>query len=251
MSDTNPEKFAGLTFDDFRRRANDPELSPCEKVGFPDSYRAGKESVIFEDILSKLPLLGGRGQVVLEIGPGCSHLPVMLVEVCRAREHRLILVDSEEMLAHLPDAPFVTKIAACYPSCESLFETHRGSIGVILTYSVLHHVFAEANVWEFMDRSLELLAPGGEMLIGDLPNVSKRKRFFASAAGVRFHREFSGTSGSPDVSFNQVERKSIDDAVIVSLLLRARSAGFDAYLLPQGPGLPMANRREDILIRRP
>jgi hypothetical protein len=45
-----------------------------------------------------------------------------------------------------------------------------------------------------------------------------------------------------------VEAGKIDDAVIVSLLLRCRLAGFDAYVLPQGPDLPMANRREDVLI---
>ena len=43
----------------------------------------------------------------------------------------------------------------------------------------------------------------------------------------------------------------IDDSILVSLLLRARGQGFDAYLLPQRPTLPMANRREDLLIVRP
>jgi hypothetical protein len=34
-------------------------------------------------------------------------------------------------------------------------------------------------------------------------------------------------------------------------MMRARNQGFEAYLLPQGDGLPMANRREDILITKP
>jgi hypothetical protein len=33
-------RFAELTFDDFRRFATDRELSPCEKIGFPDAYSA-------------------------------------------------------------------------------------------------------------------------------------------------------------------------------------------------------------------
>jgi hypothetical protein len=39
--------------------------------------------------------------------------------------------------------------------------------------------------------------------------------------------------------------------VIVAILSRARAAGADAYVVPQAPNLPMANRREDILIRLP
>jgi hypothetical protein len=89
------------------------------------------------------------------------------------------------------------------------------------------------------------------MLIGDIPNVSKRKRFFSSQSGVSFHREFMKTSADPIVEYNRIEEDQIDDAVVFALLQRARLAGFDAYVLPQDPALPMANRREDVLIIRP
>ena len=89
------------------------------------------------------------------------------------------------------------------------------------------------------------------MLIGDIPNISKRKRFFSSVAGAHFHRAFTGQQRAPKTRFNTIERGHIDDAVVLGLLARARAAGFDAYLLPQKEDLPMANRREDLLIRRP
>jgi hypothetical protein len=38
---------------------------------------------------------------------------------------------------------------------------------------------------------------------------------------------------------------------MMALIMRARSAGFDGYVVPQAPNLPMANRREDILILKP
>ena len=251
MSAEDYKRFADLTFDDFRRLAKDDTLSPYERIGFPVSYREGKEEAIFADINAKLPSLAGRGKVVLDVGPGCSGLPVMLTELCRAQGHTLLLVDSEEMLARLPDEPFAKKIAGYYPRCEGLFEEYGGRVDAILCYSVLHYVFAESNVWDFLDSSLALLADGGEMLIGDVPNVSKRRRFFASPAGVKFHQEFTGTDSTPEVAFNRVERMQIDDAVVLSLLMRARAAGCDAYVLPQRADLPMANRREDILIRKP
>ena len=60
------------------------------------------------------------------------------------------------------------------------------------------------------------------------------------------------TDTPPKVIFNRIERRSIDDAVVIlSLVARATSQGFDAYVLPQHRDLPMANRREDIVIRRP
>jgi hypothetical protein len=251
MKTDDYKRFADLTFDDFRRMAGDDALTQYERIGFPDSYRAGKEEAIFEDITSKLPALAGEGRVVLDVGPGCSGLPLMLVELCRRRRHTLLLVDSAEMLGRLPDGPLVRKFPAYYPRCEGLFAEFAGRVDVLLCYSVLHYVFAESNLWDFLDASLQLLAGGGQMLLGDVPNVSKRRRFFSSPAGVRFHREFTKTETDPEVAFNRVERGQIDDAVVLSLLTRARAAGADAYVVPQREDLPMANRREDILIRKP
>ncbi len=251
MDNDQQKRFSNIGFEDFRQLAKDDSLSPYERIGFPDSYREGKERHIFEDILQKLPLLESSNKVVLDIGPGCSELPTMLIDLCRSKGHTLILVDSEEMLSRLPDEPFITKIAGYYPQCEDLFTRFTGKVDVILTYSVLHYVFAESNVWYFLDRSLVLLSPGGEMLIGDIPNISKRKRFFSSPAGIKFHQEFMQTDEKPEVVFNQVEPGQIDDAVILSLLMRARNQGCEAYVAPQRDNLPMANRREDILIRKP
>jgi hypothetical protein len=243
-------RFENLDFEGFKALARDPTLSSNEKVGFPDSYRAGKEEVILRDIASKLANLRRRGQNVLDIGPGCSGLASSLIDLCRRRGHRLALIDSAEMLALLPETPAVSKIAGRFPEdCGDFLANHRGRLDAILVYSVLQYVFAEGNVFAFLDRALELLADGGQLLIGDLPNQSMRKRFFGSAAGIRFHRRFTGTRETPSAEPYVPGR--MDDAVVLSLILRARAAGYHAYLVPQAPALPMANRREDILIVKP
>lgn len=227
-------------------------LSRYEKIGFPNAYREDREESIFKDISSKLSNLNKDSQIVIDIGPGCSGLPFMLVDLCRRQGHSLVLIDSREMLDHLPGEPFITKVPAYYPrECEWLFDEYDGKVNAILSYSVLHYVFAEGNVFEFLDRSLSLLAERGEMLIGDIPNISKRKRFFSSQSGIRFHQRFTDSDEIPAVEFNKLEPGQIDDALILSLILRCRDAGFDAYWLLQADELPMANRREDILIRRP
>ncbi len=116
---------------------------------------------------------------------------------------------------------------------------------------MLHYIFIEAGFFKFIDRSLSLLAEGGSMLIGDIPNISKRKRFFSSSNGINFHQSFTGKNEIPEVNFIQIEEDKIDDAAIIGLIIRARNQGYDAYWLPQDEKLPMANRREDILIIRP
>jgi cyclopropane fatty-acyl-phospholipid synthase-like methyltransferase len=250
MSDS-VNRFANLGFEDFRKLAKDETLSKYERIGFPDDYRSGKEESIFQDILSKLTLLEETEKTILDIGPGCSDLPHMLIKHCESRQHSLILVDSPEMLEQIPDSPGIEKVAAFFPDCPQLVETRSGAIDVILCYSVLHYVFVDTSIFRFLDTSLSLLAPGGQMLIGDIPNISKRKRFFSSDAGVRFHQEFMHTTDIPEVRFNQIEQAQIDDSVVMAVLQRARQQGFDAYVLPQSSNLPMANRREDILIVRP
>ncbi len=244
-------RFSGIGFDDFRQMAKEDGLSKYEKIGFPDEYRKGKEEAIFQDIKAKLPSLLEKGKTVLDIGCGCSDLAHYLIEHCKAHGHRLVLIDSEEMLGLLPDADGVRKVPAYYPNCPELIDELSGKVDALICYSVFHYVFAESNTWAFLDRSLKLLAPGGHFLIGDIPNVSKRKRFFASETGVRFHQEFMQTSEAPKVNFNQIEEGTIDDGVMMALIMRARLAGFDAYIVPQPDDLPMANRREDILIVRP
>ena len=245
-------KFEDITYESFRRRATDPSLSVHEKVGFPDAYREGKEELILDDISSKLTRLSLRQQVVVDIGAGCGGLATLVMDRCAEQGHRLFQVDSPEMLALLPDAPAVVRVPGRFPDeCERSSTSCAAEHIASSPMACCPSVFVESNVFEFVDRALELLAPGGQLLLGDLANLSKRKRFFASEAGVRFHQEFMDTPERPEVTFNVLEPGAFDDAVLLAIVSRCRSAGFDAYVVPQRDGLPFANRREDILVTRP
>jgi hypothetical protein len=248
---TPPTRFVNIGFEDFKELARDERLSKYERIGFPDAYREGHEQAIFQDILRKLSHLDDPGRVVVDIGPGCSDLPRMLIDHCRDRSHQLTLIDSEEMLRLLPEADGVTRLAGRFPDRVDGLDSLAGRVDVLLCYSVLHYVLVDVAFFRFLDTALSLLAPGGQFLIGDIPNISKRKRFFASETGVAFHRRFMQTDDAPEVQHLRIEHDQIDDAVVFALLQRARGAGFDAYVLPQDASLPMANRREDILIVRP
>lgn len=248
---TQPINFDNLNFDAFKVLAENATLSRHEKVGFPDSYREGRESAIFNDMIAKLPSLHIDGGVILEVGPGCSELPVILANHCLQHNQKLLLVDSAEMLHLLPDMPSIEKIPGKYPDIPHVFEHYTRRINTIIAYSVIQYVFAEGNLWDFLDRSLSLLADGGEILFGDIPNATMRKRFFSSKAGIQCHQNYTARNELPSVSFNQLEQGQMDDSVVFSILSRARAQGFHAWVVPQAGDLPMANRREDILIRKP
>lgn len=249
---TNKVPFQELTFEKFRELAKSDQLTHHEKVGFPNEYREGKEDAIFADMRAKIQILEGRRKTVLEIGPGCSRLPVMLAALCEERDHQLHFVDSPEMLAQLPEAAHIHKWPGRFPDdADELFAQLSKKVDAIIAYSVIQYVFAEGNLWDFIDCSLSLLADGGEILLGDVPNTTMRKRFFSSVAGVQCHREYTGRDELPEVRFNQIERGQMDDSVVLAILARARAQGFHAWLVPQGNNLPMSNRREDVLIRKP
>ena len=245
-------RFTRLNFARFRAQARDPALSQHEKIGFPDGYRAGYGPAIFADIRARLPALDRTGSVVVDIGPGCSDLPKLLISLCVTQGHELTLVNSQEMLSLLPDAPILNKVAGEFPACRAALESTVGRVDALICYSVLQYVFTDGNLFDFLDTAMTLLAPGGRMLLGDIPNASRRRRFLASAAGLAHHRAYTGDpTAVPDVQFNTPVAGEIDDAVVLGILARVRSAGLDAWVVPQSPLLPMANRREDILIQKP
>jgi len=246
------EKFQNpYRFEDFKPLAKDPSLSKYEKIGFPDSYRAGKEEAIFKDIVSKLKIKNGQGQVFLDIGPGCSDLPVMLLAHAIANGCEIVLVDSQEMLDQLPQNNQTSRFVGRFPDdVPVLLQSYQNSVDYIVTYSTLLCVFYDACIYKFIDAAVSLLKPGGLLLIGDVPNISKRKRFFSSEAGKKFHKAFMNTDEDPEIQHGQLEPGQIDDGIITGILQRYRGFGFDTYLLPQDGQLPFANRREDILIVR-
>jgi len=241
-----------LDYESLRKLARNPNLTENEKMGFGEARRSGYEAAIFADILAKLPALRDTGRKIVDIGSGCGPLARLLIEHCAAQRHRLVLVDSPEMLALLPEASGPIRVEGRYPdNAEAVMAAVDGSADAVLCYSVLHVIYVDANPFHAIDHVMELLAPRGCALFGEIPNMSKRRRFFASATGADFHRRFMNTEDPPEVSINSFERCRIDDAILAAIVQRAHNVGCDAYVVPQADNLPFANRRDDLLIRKP
>lgn len=243
------ERYARWTFDTFRTAAEDPTLSDNERIGFPDGFREGYGEIVWADMKARLPALNRSGSRVLDIGPGCGEPPRLLIANAEALGQSVVMIDHAEMLARLPDSPVLTKLAGRFPDCLSGAPIE--GFDAIVMYSVLQTVFLEADPLAFVRAAMGLLKPAGALLAGDIPNASKLRRFMASPAGQEYHRAYMKTESGPDVPPFALSSDRIDDGVVISILTMAHGAGYDAYVLPQSPQLPMSNRREDVLIVRP
>jgi cyclopropane fatty-acyl-phospholipid synthase-like methyltransferase len=239
-----------LTFKDFIKRAKDQKLSKWEKIGFPNSYRENREMFIFEDIRQKLCLDENKVQQILDIGCGCSDLVNHMIEFVIEEDKWLTLVDSKAMLDNIStinsnSQKKIKTIPGCFPNIK----TGRNlKYDAILVYSVIQYPFIEQSIFKFIHRCVDLLAPGGRLLIGDVPNISARNRFMDSADGIEFKNQ--EVPDQDNIGLIHKDDERIDDSVVLSILHRYRNYGCETYLLPQAKKLPFYNRREDILIVR-
>lgn len=228
--------------------ATNDALSNTEKCG---RYASQQESEkhIFTDTLSKLPTLNHPNKKVIDVGCGCSYPVLELIEHCHQHQHQLTLVDSKEMLDQLPNASFIDKIAGQFPQ-EKLLEQHRNSFDVVIAYGVFQCVYSHANFIAFSDALVDLLAPGGMLLIGDISNNTKKKRYLSSESGREFHKAWSNSDDVPEVSWNQFEPNSLDDTTVIMLYSRYRQMGYETYIFPQMANLPFSHSREDLLVAK-
>lgn len=242
-----------FTYESFREIAKNPYLSSHERVGFPDSYREGFIPAIVHDIISKLDIANKQGGAFLDIGCGASDLTSMLLEKCSNYHITGTLVDCPEMLQCLDSSKLTNhyKVAGKFPDVlDQVMAIAPKGYEAILCYSVLQCIIRDHNIFDFIDTICMALKPQGTALIGDIPNQSKRKRFFSTDTGINFHKSFMKTASSPVVEHYKINRNTIDESVLNGLIERARFNGCHAYLLPQPNSLPMANRRDDLLIQK-
>lgn len=237
-----------LSFEDYKKLAQSDELADYQKVGFQLAHRGEREANIFQDFVSKIPNLSRPSINIIDIGCGCSKPARSLIQHAKENNQNLTLIDSAEMLSNLPDEDHLLKASQQFPHDEEFLRSHLSKFDIVIIYSVVHAITNFQDPFTFLDRAVDLLAPGGEMLVGDIANISKKKRFLSSPGGAAFHEKWSGKS-CPTIDWN-CKHSGFDDSSILQILLRYRLMGFETYLLPQRSDLPLGNTREDVLIRR-
>lgn len=229
-------KNTELRFEDFQDLAVNPTLTKNEKIDFPESYRRGYTKAILTDIIGKLGLTNTSHHVVCDIGCGCGDLALALISWTKKHKHRLLLVDSKEMLHQLPADRHVKTFPGKFPRVPALLKQYKQTCDAVLCYSVIQYVYAHGDIHLFIKKALTLLKPNGVLLLGDIPNEDKRNRFLKTPEGATFSSSSRRTSNK------------MHDGIVMQIVQRYRKLGFETYLLPQNANLPLANRREDIVM---
>jgi len=243
--------LSASSFEDFQFLAKNNSLSKYNKIGFPDELRKGYEKFIFKDILSKVGNLSQKNKTILDIGPGCSDLPKILIKHSKNLQQKLYFIDSEEMLSQLPETIHLKKIFGRFPDIFKEKNKFKYCFDVIILYSVVQYIFNENGFYKNLNLLFSKLNPGGQIIIGDIPNSSMRKRFFLSNNGLRFHNANYPQEKIPIFLFADNDKSLMNDTHVFKILKTARSFGYHAWVVSQDSRLPFYNRREDIIIERP
>lgn len=255
-----PGSNPGIIQAAYERLARECQDSSVRVGRRPDAEKA--ENLAFIDIVEKLQIQPSVS--VLSIGCGCGQFAQSWLNITKTSDLRLTLNDFPDVLDRVWlnyasingfESDFYTPLVGDF--CALSENRQLSKFDRIEAYSVLHLV---ENPREFISKAVDLLAPGGRLLIGDLPNLDKRARRLLSAEGRSFEASYFGIPvGAFPVLATTAEYKAFirkqwpeagyfDDLFLCSIVESYRSLGFDAYLLPQPENLPFGRTREDLLI---
>ena len=136
------------------------------------------------------------------------------------------------------------------------YATADNAFDKVLIYSVISTLSDQAEAIAFLDKAVTLIAPGGRLLLGDIANADRKRRFLNTEMGHRFEmawREEVSVQTDHDESSDcpPVDRTfQPTDGFIQYVLGRYRACGFEVHALSQPAELPFGHTREDILIHR-
>jgi cyclopropane fatty-acyl-phospholipid synthase-like methyltransferase len=209
-------------------------------------FQEQDEKRIILDVISKLDIQPSDSLLDIGCGPGTLLLPLsfMVKEACGIDNSSAInrIRKKHTTLGN------VSTIAGNFLDNElQLSKLYKK----ILIYSVIHYLSSEEELMCFLSKALKLLAPGGRLLIGDIPNINKKERYEKSSSGASKIESWKQTvlkSNNNSNSFLDTDLITMNDKCYIDIINFVRRKGFESYILPEPDNLPFGNTRDDILI---
>lgn len=214
------------------------------------------ERFIPVDVIEKLEIC--EDDTVLDIGCGAGVLMFPISCVCK----KIYGIDNSSVIEKLKRGFVpgnVDFIAGSWLDIDpAVF--FRGGYTKVIIYSVLHCLKDLETAFLFVDKALEGLRENGKILLGDIPNIDKKRRFLQSASGKTFDEAFRkeqqlAQNVEEDFQRDNLKKEQIlqkaltvDDEVIQKLADHYHNLSCDVYLLPQKGYLPFGHTRDDRLI---
>lgn len=225
------------------------DLSETTQNGRYPAQQAG-EKLVPKDVMAKLEINAEDSFLDIGCGLGLNLEPISkIARVCAACDHPNVIAKLKEKRG---------EIKADLYSGNFLELDFDRTYTKILAYSVLPALPDKEALYAFVEKALSLLDTKGRMLLGDLGNSDKKKRFLNSERGKAFQAEWERLcreqNAGEDAAGFQTEDDgavAIDDRFILDLMAFIRTKGFDAYLFDQPSNLPFGNTREDLLVVGP
>jgi len=239
--------MSSISFENFGKLAS-TQLSPTERAG---RYRiqVEAEKLVVADVISKLGLNDQDDLLDVGCGTGLLLLPLSLIVRSATGIDHAAVIDS--LHRSFPGASVATIPGSFLEiSIEAKFSA-------IVAYSVVHYLSSEDELFAFVEKAAGLLDFGGRLLIGDIPNVDRKRRFLQTQTGAEFGEAWKERTSASAPPSNQLaltpdpSMLEFGDELVVDLIARFRRQGFDTFVLPQSTSLPFGHTREDILVTRP
>ena len=212
------------------------------------SFQKKSETKIYQDILKKLQLI--ETDTCLDIG---CNVGANLIPLSKKVKH-ITGIDNLNIINILKSR--LKNKNTSLISGNFLTYNFEKKYNKIILYSVLHALKNKNQAYLAINKALKLLKPKGKILIGDIPNISLKKRFSNSKFGKNFinkwNKKYKKTYEDDVAHKILAESMScsplIDDKFIIDLLKYLRKKDLNAYILPQTKDLPFSHTREDIVI---
>ena len=128
----------------------------------------------------------------------------------------------------------------------------------ILIYSLIHYLSNKSQVFKIISLALKKLKKDGSLLIGDIPNISKKNRFKNTKKYKKIIKKWKDKNKlKTNIEKNYIKKLKIDkklvkinDLFIFSLFKKYNNKNFETYILEQNKNLPMNYTRTDIKITK-
>jgi len=203
-----------------------------------------QERKIPPDIISKMQIT--KKDEFLEIGCGLGNLTIPILKHVK----NITVIDHPTVIKVFKKRIKTKKIS--FLSGNFLNKKINKKFDKILIYGVVHCLKNEKELNKFILKATNLLKENGSLLIGDIPNIDKKKRFQKTTLGKKFEKNWKKIK-KKELSYKLKEFQDlilINDKILINLVKKLRKKNFNIYILPQNKDLPFAHTREDILIRK-
>lgn len=213
-------------------------------------FQRNEEKKILPEIIKNLNL--NKNDKLIDIGCGSGSITMHISK----KVNTVTAVDFPKILDALKARSTKKKIKNInYISGNFLNLKIQKKFNKILVYSVIHYMRDLNQLKILIRKMLKITLPNGKILLGEVPNISKKKRFLNSKIGKKIDQSFK-------VDVERLNKKypksmnlnnkfiSIDDKDLSSIIFYCNKLGADAYILPIENGLPFCNTRVNILIKK-